>query len=256
MRHNLLASVLEIAANNTRHADRIAIFEAGHEYIVDEEEQLPREELRLAIVMTGKRSAESWQSTPDLLDFYDLKGALDGLFAALHLDVRYEAATHPTVRPGRTARLFLGGTQKLIGTLGELHPIVAEQYEMRIDGDQPVLAATLDLAMLIEKAADDFDLATISQYEVIREDIAVIVDRGVESAEITNAISKAGGFLLKEVALFDVYTGKNIPTGKKSLAYHLTYQSPDKTLKDKDVVKLRRKIAGTLKAMVGATLRE
>ncbi len=256
MRHNLLASVLEIAADNTRHANRIAIFEAGHEYIVDEDEQLPREEARLAVVMTGVNSAESWLSLPRQLDFYDLKGALDSLFADLHIKVRYEAATHPTFRPGRTAKVYLDGTQKMLGTVGELHPLVAEQYDMRVDSEQPVLAATLDLAALIEKAADDFDLATISQYEVIREDMAVVVDEGVESADVTNVISKAGGFLLKETTLFDVYTGENIPAGKKSLAYHLTYQSPNKTLKDKDVVRLRRKIVGSLKARLGATLRE
>lgn len=256
MRHNLLASVLEIVADNTRHAERIAMFEVGHEYIVDEDETLPREEARLAIVMTGVNSAESWLSTPRQLDFYDLKGALDGLFADLHINVRYEAGTHPTFRPGRTAKVYLDGTQKLLGTVGELHPLVVEQYDMRVNGDQPVIAATLDIAVLIEKAADNFDLANISQYEVIREDIAVVVDQGRDSADVTNAITKAGGFLLKDVTLFDLYTGENIPAGKKSLAYHLTYQSPNKTLKDKDVVRLRRKIAGTLKATLGATLRE
>ena len=88
------------------------------------------------------------------------------------------------------------------------------------------------------------------------EDLAFVVDDGVTSAEIEKVIHKAGGFLLKQVDLFDLYVGDNIPTGKKSLAYRLTYQSPDKTLRDKDIVKLRKKVTSSLKHQVGAVLRE
>ena len=150
MRHNLLASVLEIAASNTRFVDRIAVFETGHVYIKDEEEVLPVEQPRMAIVLTGKRERKHWQSdAPPLYDFFDLKGMLDELFAELKVDVRYESAESPTYRPGRTAKLYAGKSSKLLGTMGELHPLVVQQYGMRVADDQAVLAADLDLARLL-----------------------------------------------------------------------------------------------------------
>lgn len=256
MRHNLLASVAEIAAANSKHADRIGIFELGKIYIVGEDGELPAELRRLSIVLNGERRHHHWQDgleAPAELDFFDMKGIVEELIAALNVDgVSYEAAEHPSFRPGRTARIKLH--EKQLGWVGELHPLVVEQLDFRTEA--PVLAAELDVDMLIRKIKDTIRFDVISNFPAVMEDIAVVVSVDVPAAEVQDIIEKSGGFLLKNAELFDVYEGGSIPAGKRSLAYHLTFQAPNKTLKDKDVKKLRGKIVQQLSNRVGAKLRE
>jgi phenylalanyl-tRNA synthetase beta chain len=254
MRHSVLNSVMEIVANNTRFQDRVAVFELGPIYIVDEEQVLPQELTRLSIVMTGARGLHDWQTgAPAQIDFFDLKGVLEGLFGNLHLDVQVEGTTHPSYRPGRTARLMLGEQQ--IGVMGELHPVVVEKYDLYIDDDQPVLAADLDVDIMIANLPLAYPFEAISPYPAVREDLALLVDVGVAATAVESTIRRAGGFLLKDVQLFDLYEGAQVPAGKKSLAYHLTFQAPDKTLTDKHVSKNRQRILNQLKNELGVTLR-
>ena len=103
---------------------------------------------------------------------------------------------------------------------------------------------------------DSRRFSAISSYPPVQEDLALLVDKGVSAAELQETITKSGGALLANVALFDVYEGSSIPAGQRSLAFHLTYQARDKTLKDKDVAKLRGKIIAQLASRHGAKLRE
>ena len=255
MRHSLLSSALEIASNNSRYQERIAIFELGPIFLVDEDEILPKESTQLSMVMTGRRGVPGWQGDPmGQYDFYDLKGVLESLTNELHVDLVYEAATHPTYRPGRTAKLLVNGQQ--IGVMGELHPLVVEQLDMRVEKDQPVLAVDINLEALIPHIPPYYPFDPISPFPAVREDIAVIVDADVTAVSVTEVIKLTGGHLLKDVELFDVYEGEQIGTGKTSLAYHLTFQAPDKTLTDKVVRKQRNKIVGQLNKRLGATLRD
>ncbi len=254
MRHTLLNSVMEVTANNSRYHNRITFFEVGPVYIVDEDVVLPQELTRLAIVMTGENDARDWHTTsPQQLDFFDLKGVMEGLFGDLHIEVQYEVAEHPTYRPGRTARVLIGDQQ--IGMMGELHPLVVENYGLQMGNDQAVMGAELDVDAIIENLPFAYPFAGISQYPAVREDLALVVDKSVSATAVSEAIRRAGGFLLKEVELFDLYEGEQLPAGKKSLAYHLTFQSPDKTLTDKNVSKNRQRILKQLKHHLGATLR-
>jgi phenylalanyl-tRNA synthetase beta chain len=256
MRHNLLSSVLDIAATNSRYQERIALFEIGPIFIEDEEEVLPTELTRLALTITGQRAPSSWQNNNDtaVADFFDLKGVLESLFRALHVDVAYEAAAHPSYRPGRTAKLLIGSEQ--IGVMGELHPLVVEQHDIRVEREQPVLAADIDLALLLKNIPTLYEFQPISPFPAVREDLAVVVDKEVTAVTVAETIRQAGGFLLKDVQLFDVFEGEQVGKGKKSLAYHLTYQAPDKTLNDKVVAKQRQKIIGTLKQQLNANIRD
>lgn len=253
MRHSLLSSVLETVVTNSRFVKRIAVFELSKVFI-DVEEVLPDEQQKLAMVLTGQRQTSGWDGgSAELLDFFDLKGNVESLLAKLNVAASYEVAEHPSYRPGRTAAVLVNGKQ--IGIMGELHPLVVEQLDMRVEDEQPVLAAEFDVDTLIQVARDRFQFAAIGTYPAVLEDLAFVVDETVSAETVAAAIRKAGGFLLKEVELFDLYRGDNLPEGQKSLAYHLTFQSPDKTLKDKDVAKLRKKIIGQLKR-IGAALRE
>jgi phenylalanyl-tRNA synthetase beta chain len=256
MRHSLLSSGLEVAAQNTRFKDRIAVFEIGKVFMDAEDSILPDELDRLSIVLTGLREANHWSDPENtqLMDFFDLKGVLQGLFDALHLDVSFEPVEHPAFRPGQTARLLLGHV--LLGTMGVLHPQVAENYGFRINRRQPVLAADLDLEALYPRLAKGQVFEPVSAYPAVREDLAIIVDRQIAAAEVAQTLRQVGGFLLKDIELFDVYEGQQIPAGKKSLAYHLTFQSPSKTLTDKDVSKQRARIIKQLEQRLGARLRE
>ena len=255
MRHSLLASVLEVATSNSRYQERLALFEIGPIFIADEDEVLPDEQTRLSVLLSGKRSAAGWQNgAVGTYDFFDLKGVLEALFAELHLTISYEPTDHPTYRPGRTARLLLGENQ--VGVMGELHPLVVEQFDLQVEDDQPVLAADIDLDALIDHIPSHYPYDPISPYPAVHEDIAVVVDQLVTAVSVEEVIRKSGGYLLKDVQLFDVYVGDQIGAGKKSLAYHLTFQAPDKTLTDKVVQKSRKKIVGQLRHRLNARLRE
>ena len=257
MRHSLLASVLEIVAGNSRFRNHIAVFELGHIYLASEEGVLPDELRRLALVLMGARERAHWAEDASAnLDFFDLKGIIENLLATLQIqNWHFEAGNHPSFRPGRTAALLLGERQ--VGYVGELHPLVIETYDIRrTTHGQAVLAAELDLDVLLTAVPEGFRIEPTPSFPGIHEDLALIVDRAVPAAEMTGAIAEAGGFLLKRVELFDIYEGEQIPSGKKSLAYHLTFMSPTKTLRDRDVRKSRSRILQQLSRQFGAHLRE
>lgn len=254
MRHSLLASALETAAANSRFRERIALFEIGHVYLASEEGDLPDELSRLSLALTGPRQHPFWGQSGDgeTLDFFDLKGVIEGLLEGLHVEFSVEATEHLSYRPGRTARLLLG--EKQLGLMGELHPLVVESYDFR--HDYPVLAAELDLDLLLTAVPPRHRLIPVTSYPAVLEDVAVVVGKEITAVAVETQIRLAGGHLLKEVELFDVYEGKQIGVGKRSLAYHLTFQSPNKTLTDKEVKKLRQRIIQQLERNLGARLRE
>ncbi|MCB8959258.1 MAG: phenylalanine--tRNA ligase subunit beta [Ardenticatenales bacterium] len=254
LRHSLLASALGVAAQNSRFQERLALFEIGQIYLANEDGELPDELRRLSLVLTGDREVPSWAGaeTPAGYDFFDLKGIIEDMLSVLHVQgLGIEPAQHPTFRPGRTARLTL--FEKQLGVIGELHPLVVEAFDIR--GENPVIAAELDLEVLLPKIKDAFKVDPISPYPPVREDLALIVDRAMPASTVEEVLRKAGGFLLKDLALFDVYTGPGIPADKKSLAYHLTFQAPNKTLTDKEMLRQRTRIISQAEEQLGAKLR-
>lgn len=253
MRHSLLSSVLEAAANNLRFRDRVALYEVGAIYLASEEGALPDEPRRLSLLMTGPRSPEGWQpSDRTAMDFFDLKGVVEALINGLHLEnVSYAPGEHPSFRPGRTARLMIG--EQMAGTLGELHPLVAEQV---VGGTKtPVMAADLDLELIIASVPTRFITSAVSRFPPVVEDIALIVDEAVAASQVEALIKQTGGALLTDVRLFDLYKSEQLGAGKKSLAYRLTYQAEDRTLTDTETAKVREKIVKRVKDVLGAVLR-
>jgi phenylalanyl-tRNA synthetase beta chain len=254
MRHSLLASVLEVATDNSRFRERIALFELAQIYLASEDGVLPDELRRLVVVLFGPRQQSHWENgAPAAYDFYDLKGIVEGLLDALHIEAwQIEATRHPTFRPGRTARLLLGDQQ--LGVLGELHPLVVETLDMRTD--HPVLAADLDVELLQKAVVHSRQVQPVPAYPAVHEDLALVVDAQIPAGDVTRVITDAGGFLLKDVQLFDVYEGSQLPSGKKSLAYHLTFQSPSKTLTDREVRRQRQRILKQVEKRIGASIRQ
>jgi phenylalanyl-tRNA synthetase beta chain len=251
MRQALLPGVLDIASANARHADRVALFEIGPVYLPVAGAALPDEPVRLSLVLTGPRSASGWQPADrEPVDFFDMKGTLEALIGALHpRDVVFVADEHPSMTPGRSAQVVIEG--KAAGWLGELHPAVAARFGVA----SRVLVADLDLAALTASASDRHTVVPVPTYPPIKEDLAVIVDDGVSAAQAAGVIRRAGGALLGGVSLFDVYRGDQVGAGKKSLAFSVTYQAPDRTLTDAEAGKLRDRIVRALTEEIGAVLR-
>ena len=257
LRRSLLSSVLEIVEHNARLTRRLALFEIGPIFYPSAEGpsadgDLPQELPRLAIVLTGLRTLPAWQdANPALMDFYDLKGVLEALTARLYLEnVHFEPAKHPSYHPGKCARI-LSGEQEL-GVFGELNPLVFDRFELP---PTPLLAAELDLGVLMPLLPDRFQLQPVPAYPPALEDLALIVDEGLAADRVKEVIQQAGGKTVTEVELFDVYRGEQIGLGKKSLAYSLTYQAPDHTLTDQELVQMRQRIIRRLEQELGAHLR-
>ncbi len=252
MRRSLLPTALETAAANLRFRDRVTTFEVGKVYLLEPGEELPAEPRHLSIVMTGPRDGRHWRAIggPDL-DFFDLKGVVETLLERLHVrGAVYEPVSHPTFQPGRTAHLCVGDVT--IGTLGELHPTVREAFDLP---DRRVAAAEFDLEVLLAQVPSAWFIGPVSAYPAVLQDLAVVVDEDVPAAVVQGLMARTGGFLLKDVRLFDVYRGDPVPGGKKSLAYALTFQAPDKTLRDAVVAKQVKRIVRQLENELGAELR-
>lgn len=259
MRHSLLPGALQIAASNLRHCDRVALFELGKVFWLAPGAELPAEPQRLAIVLAGRSDERHWlaggaPAEGAELDFFDLKGIVETLLARLHVPgVVYEPAAPeavPTYQPGRTARLLIAGVE--VGFLGELHPSVREAYDLPV---RRVAAAELDLETLLAQVPPTWFVVPISPYPAVLQDLAVVVDESVSAAAVQAFVAEAGGPLLQRIQLFDVYRGAPVPDGKKSLAYALTFQAPDKTLSDALVAKQVERIVQRLRRELGAELR-
>jgi phenylalanyl-tRNA synthetase beta chain len=230
----------------------VALFSIDKVYIASEDGPLPDEPRRLAIVMTGARQPESWQKTDRAaLDFYDLKGVVEAVLVGLHIaGARYTPFEHPTYYPGRTARLIVG--ERIIGTFGEVHPQVREAFDFP---EQPALAGEFDFEALMAVAPGVSRIVDVPRFPAVTEDLALIVEDKISAEKVQATIMAAGaGTVLQSAQVFDVFKGGQIGMGKKSLAYHLTYQA-DRTLTDAEVAKVREQIVKRLREELNAVLR-
>ena len=252
MRRNLLASMLEVVAKNYRSQERIALFEVGPVFLPEDDAGEIKEITKLGLILSGTRTMPGWQSSDrELMDFYDLKGILEALLGDLHIEeVAYMPEPSSGFHPGKSARIESQGV--LLGYLGEVHPQVKRSYRLP---ERPLPAAILDLEALLGGVELLYDVEPIPDQPPVLEDLALVVDEQVPAGEIEAMIRQTGGNTLREVRLFDVYRGDQVGEGKKSLAYSLVYQHPEKTLTDKDVLAIRNKIVKRLEKELGAQLR-
>lgn len=255
MRQTLLSGVLEVASSNLRHADDVRLFEIGPVFLP--REKLPDEPQRLALVVTGKRRREFWTDStmqappPEPLDFFDLKGIVETMTARLQIAARYEAVKAAYLHPGRSANLLVAKDQ-VAGLFGELHPRTAETYGL---GERAILVAEFDLETLRQAVPARYTYEPVPRFPAALRDIAVVVDEAISAERLTGEIRTAGGCLLHDIRLFDLYRGPSIPPGTKSLAFALSYLAADRTLTDKEVDKAHKKIEDRLKHVLKAQIR-
>lgn len=252
LRQNVVAGMLDtIAYNVARKNKDIAIYEIGKvfEQKGNPKEDLPNEQDTFALAMTGLVSDKDFQTAAQPVDFFHVKGILEALFDKLDLVVDYVpdkslAALHP----GRTASLVLAG--QTIGFVGQVHPEVAKDY-----GIPETYVAEINLTALQANLQPAQAFVEITKFPAVSRDIALLVDQAVSHQAVLDAIQEAGVKRLTSIKLFDVYAGHNIVHGKKSMAYSLTFQSPDDNLTDEEVAKYMEKITKSLTEKVAAEVR-
>lgn len=251
LRTLLLPGLIEtVASNCKRRLTNLGIFEMGVVFEPAGEKNLPEEKLHLGIAVCGKED-RGWQEPPGERDFYYVKGALEALFEALGIkDLAFVPwPDFPPLHPGRAAQVLVNGQE--VGFIGELHPDVQENFELPVR----VCVSELDLTQVFPFARPVKVFEPIPRYPGVERDLAVIVSQDVPAEQVTRVIMAAGGDLLRECRLFDVYQGPQVPPGCRSLAYSLLFQSLERTLTDEEVSEIHRSIVEALEREVGGRLR-
>jgi phenylalanyl-tRNA synthetase beta chain len=247
LRTSLRGSTLAaLAFNLKRNQGNIFIFELGHVYLARAGD-LPEEPEMLCGVLTSAGQEKVWRARREPLEIYDAKGVMEGLMHQLGAAVSFEAGSDPGLRAGHQAALTAGG--EALGVLGEIHPQVASAFEL----STPVFLFELNVSALLSVAGSLGSYSVLPRFPAVERDLALIVDEGVTHSRITDIIRQFA--LVKKVTLFDVYTGKQVAGGRKSLAYSLTFQAADHTLKDAEVDGVMAAVLKRLLAELGAEQR-
>ncbi|MFO1429022.1 MAG: phenylalanine--tRNA ligase subunit beta [Candidatus Competibacteraceae bacterium] len=248
MRTTLWAGLIKaLAYNQKRQQTRIRLFEIGLNFQPQAGELV--QERYIGGVVYGEALPEQWGESRRMVDFFDLKADMEALLALTGRSEAFTfvAASHPALHPGQTARIDLDG--RPCGWLGALHPAVERQLEL----EGPVFVFELRAEAIAGARMPQF--SELSKFPASRRDIAVVVDEGVAAGEVARCIQAHGGELLREVRLFDVYRGENLPAGRKSLAFGLILQDFSRNLTDQVMDETIAKIIAGLATQLGATLR-
>ncbi|MHB1381779.1 MAG: phenylalanine--tRNA ligase subunit beta [Thermoleophilia bacterium] len=249
MRTMMLPSLLMTVARNAamRNAG-INIFERGTTYRAVAGEKLAAESKVFGGCLTDM-SGDGWIKSGRAVDFYTAKGLVEALFAVIDSGFELQRSASPFPHPGKSADIFVGG--EMAGYVGEVHPLVLAAYDI----DMPVSAFEVDLDVALTGSRGTILFEDLITYPASRQDLAVVVDAGVDAAGIISVASEAGAPLLHGVQVFDIYVGDQVAAGKKSVALRLEFRSPDHTLTDDEVNAVRDRIVSALAKRLKAELR-
>lgn len=253
MRPTLLSGMLEAVRHNFNHGTRdVRLFEAGRVFAANSERgQLPLERESFALVASGMATEEGRAGASRELDFYDLKGALEGSVDAMNLNpLRFEAAQIKHLRDGQAARISIDGNNA-IGSIGRLDEAVAALYKFR----QPVYVAEVDLSALLEAEEMPVLYAPLARYPSVVRDISLLVGRRETLTEILDAVSEQRLENCLGAKLIDVYEGENLPEGKRSVTLRVEYRSEMRTLRDEEVDEMHALLVQALEEKFGAQQR-
>ncbi len=253
MRGSLLGSlVANLRYNLNRKHDRVRVFELARVYFrdaatVDGPLSVAglRQPVRLAGLAYGPAIEEQWGGETRQVDFFDLKSDVEALLAPG--TARFEAATHVAMHPGRSAAIFLDGLR--IGFVGELHPRLQQKYEL----PRPPMVFELDIEPLLLRALPHYQL--VSRFPTMTRDISILVAESVPAQAMLDAMNKARPAFVKDIGLFDLYRGKGVAEGEKSLAFRVVIQDTARTLTDQEADAIKAGLLQILEAQFGAKLR-
>jgi phenylalanyl-tRNA synthetase beta chain len=241
MRTIAVPSMLDILArNNAYHNKNVKLYELAKIYLPTEGQVLPQEPKMLVMGTYGEN-----------VNFFTLKGQLEAVFNGLRVKkASYTAVNdNPTYHPGRCAKVSVDGVE--LGYLGQVHPLVAKNYGMDVD----VYCAEINFTKLFDLRLPDVTYTPLPKYPGVNRDLSLICDEVVTVAQVEDVITAAAGKLLRGVKLFDIYRGKGVAEGKKSMAFSLELRADDRTLTDADSEGVVSKVLAALSDKLGATLR-
>ena len=254
MRTTMAPSLLATASYNlARQHTKVGIFEVGRTFIPKSLPltEFPEEHRVLCAVLSGKRNELNWNESHEDVDFYDMKGVLEGLMEKLQVaDYKLIPATEPFLHPGKSCAIEWEGA--IIGYFGEVHPTVQENFELG------AVAYLLEIQIepLVAGATTIPQYQRLPKFPSTSRDIAVVVPTEVTMEELDKVIHANGGELLTKVKVFDLYTGKQVAEGCKSMAFNLTFQDNERTLTDADIDVVIKKIVDVVSETFKAKLRD
>jgi phenylalanyl-tRNA synthetase beta chain len=251
MRTTLLCGLLETMKRNVRLSSfDLKIFEIGKVFISRGKDELPCESNHLGCLLTGIQDNESWQ-LKKAADFYDLKGCAESILAHLRIrDVEFCSEAHePFLHPGKSSRIMVGG--KDAGFLGELHSAVLEALDL----NNTVFIMEVDLDVITDSFSREISFREVSRFPAITRDVALLVTKQIEAQRMLALVQETGEELLEKVCIFDVYEGKGVPEGQRSLGLRFTYRSPEKTLTDEEITGIHSRIVEKVISATGACIR-
>ncbi|MHB8878120.1 MAG: phenylalanine--tRNA ligase subunit beta, partial [Myxococcaceae bacterium] len=256
MRTTLYAGLLQNVSRNLRHQmPSLRLYELGYVYLGDPEggigeRPVARESLKLSGVLCGSRQGRAWTAKDAPVDFFDAKGAVEVVLAALKIDgAVFEPVETAQYHPRASAVVKAQG--KVLGAVGEVDPRVAR----KLDVPAGLFLFELDVAALGEAADLVPGFKPLSRFPAVLRDLAVVVPVELAHAEVRKVLLEVGAPLVEEAAIFDVYTGQPIPEGKKNVAYALTYRAADRTLTDAEVSEAHGRIVAEVNRRLGGSLR-
>ena len=243
MRVTALPSMMEaLALNNNMGNEDVCLYEMGNIYIpAAEEDDLPCESNVLTLGMYGN------------VDFYTMKGVIEGALALGRIKgATYEAVTdNATFHPGRCARI-VAQDGEMLGIFGQIHPLTAQNYGF----NAPVYAAELDFDAIFDSCDTVIEYKPLPKFPASTRDFSFVCDEALEVGKLSSVIAKAGGKLVEDVQLFDIYRGTQLGEGKKSVSFRVTLRASDRTLTVEEADKVSSKILSSLEHQLGLTLRK
>ena len=249
IRSSLLNSVLECVQYNEAHQNNSCSF-----YEISKVYSVKGEEERLAVVFDGNLEEDKLHKIVKPGDFYAMKGLIMSMLKKLgffggRIQIRENTKDTVHFHPFRSAELWMD--KKFLGVFGDIHPAYAKKFDLK----KSVVYAELKLDQLFETRGTRMKFVPLERYPAVSRDIAVVTDRETSAQQITNTINKAGGKLLRNIEIFDIYEGEHVEAGKKSVALRVTYQAADHTLKEEEISTVHKAILEALAKKLNAELR-
>jgi phenylalanyl-tRNA synthetase beta chain len=243
MRTTLLPGLLETAARNInfRSLD-LKLFEIRRVYLPVAGEDMPREPLFIVGAITGSRDGDGWSRPYEPVDFFDAKGIVETVLEFLDIGGVSWAMENPEsyYHPGKSCRVFAG--REYIGSVGELHPIVQKNFEI----EKPVFCFELDFEKLVKLSRTKKSITAPSRFPDSTRDIAMLIPEELATGKIVENIRAEKSKEIEHVQVFDVYRGKGVPEGYKSIAVRIRYRSFERTLAEEEIATLHKKIITNL----------
>jgi phenylalanyl-tRNA synthetase beta chain len=252
MRTTLLPGLLETSARNASfRVFNQRIFELRRVYLVRPDQESPCEPLVLGGLVSGLRHPEGWNQGKVDVDFFDAKGIVENILDELKApSVKFESIDiEPFYHPGKACTVTSAGVR--IGSIGEIHPTVQENYSI----EKQVYYFELDVESLLPLVLENLPITPPSRYPDAARDIAMLLPDEVSAIAIQDCINTLKIKEIEDVSLFDLYKGEHIPEGQKSIAIRVRYRRPDRTLTDEEVVALHQRVVNALVKNIGASIR-